>query len=129
MLVVCDWDDDWHTGDILQSGSVEYGLNTRTQLTQLTRNVSISSREFCMVEKKNKQNIVWTCGGGGVIITSLSQHAWISQVQNSCGWPSPNYTQYTDRHGPFEIYWTRAGRAENEIVSRPTALQSTQQRR
>lgn len=53
MLVVCDWDDDWHTGDVLQSGSVEYGLNTRTQLTQ---KVTILSREFCIIErKKNKQ--------------------------------------------------------------------------
>lgn len=59
MLVVCDWDDDWHTGDVLQSGSVEYGLNTRVQLTQ---NVIVSSREFCIVAKKkkkiiNKQNL------------------------------------------------------------------------
>jgi len=51
MLVVYDWDDDWHTGDVLQSGSVEYGLNTRTQLTQ---NVTVSSREFCIEKKKNE---------------------------------------------------------------------------
>jgi len=65
MLVVCDWDDDWHTGDVLQSGSVEYGLNTRAQLTQ---NIIVSSREFCIVEKKliNKQNLdLWY----------ISQHA------------------------------------------------------
>lgn len=51
MLVECDRDDDWHTGDVLQSGSVEYGLNTRAQLTQ---NVIISSREFCIIKKKKK---------------------------------------------------------------------------
>lgn len=72
MLVVCDWDDDWHTGDVLQSGSVEYGLNTRAQLTQ---NVTISSREFCIVEskkKKKKPNKIWTYGI--ILSISLSQH-------------------------------------------------------
>ncbi|KAE9543095.1 hypothetical protein AGLY_003006 [Aphis glycines] len=50
MLVVCDWDDDWHTGDVLQSGSVEYGLNTRAQLTQ---NVIVSSREETMINEQS----------------------------------------------------------------------------
>lgn len=94
MLVVCDWDDDWHTGDVLQSGSVEYGLNTRAQLTQ---NVTVSSREFCRVEQiLNKQILdLW------YYRVLVNMHELIAKFKIH-DWPLPN--SLINCHGPFEIY-------------------------